>query len=304
MSRSPHGGLPDFVVIGAQKSASTFLQDQMALHPDVELAEGEVRAFEDPFYDAAAVAALPSLFQGSGRVRGIKRPDYLGRPEVAARLREHLPEARLLVVVREPVARAVSAYYHYVRHGFLPLLPLEDAFARLLDGSLDAEYPRAPEILSYGRYGHHLARYLEHFPAERIAVFEQKALTADPAAALRRAFTLVGVDPEFTPPPAPRVSNRGVYSPARLRLLRTKNRFMYEYTPELSLRRPRRPSPAGWLYNASVVGLDRLVLSRFDPGRAPAPTPELRARLEAFYADDRAALLAAAPSLRAEAAWL
>ncbi|HYO39130.1 MAG TPA: sulfotransferase domain-containing protein [Nocardioidaceae bacterium] len=300
-------GQPDFVVIGAQKSASTFLQDQLAQHPQVEIAEGEVRAFEDPFYSPEAVASLPRLFSGDASVtaRGIKRPDYLGRPEVAQRLRRHLPDARLFAVLREPVARAVSAYYHHVRHGFVPLMPLDDAFEALLAGRLVADYPRSAEILDYGRYGAHLRRYLDLFPRDRLMVFEQKSLTADPAGSLRRAFEFLDVDPTFTPTTTSLVSNRGVYAPVRLRLLRTKNRFVYDYTPTLDRRRPRRPSPFGWAYNASVVAVDRLVLSRFDSGRPAELSRPVRARVSAYYDGDRALLADLVVDMpAADAAWL
>jgi hypothetical protein len=303
-------GLPRFVVIGAQKSASTFLQDQMAQHPRIEIADGEVRYFEDPFYSPEAVASLPELFHrpAVGTLRGIKRPDYLGRPEVAERLHRHLPDALLFAVVRDPVDRAVSAYYHYVRHGFLPLLPLEDAFEALLAGdstTMAARYPRSPEILDYGLYGKHLQRYLDHFGREQLLVFEQKGLTGDPAGSLRQAFEFVGADPSFVPTATSSVSNRGVYSPMRLRLLRTKNKFVYDYTPNLDRRYPRKPSPVGWLYNAGVVGVDRLVLSRFDEGRPPALSPDLRKRVSAFYDADRAVLSELLVGMPAEnAAWL
>lgn len=303
-------GLPSFVVIGAQKSASTFLQDQMAQHPGIEIAEGEVRYFEDPFYSPEAVASLPELFHrpAVGTLRGIKRPDYLGRPEVAERLHHHLPEALLFAVVRDPVDRAVSAYYHYVRHGFLPLRPLDEAFEELLAGgstSMAAQYPRSPEVLDYGLYGKHLQRYLGYFSREQLMVFDQKGLTGDPTGSLRQAFEFVGADPEFVPTATSSVSNRGVYSPRRLRLLRSKNRFMFHYTPTLDRRYPRRPSPIGWLYNAGVVGVDRLVLSRFDEGRPPALSPEVRARVHAFYDEDRAVLSELLTGMPAQtAAWL
>ncbi|WP_148571533.1 sulfotransferase family protein [Nocardioides caldifontis] len=285
-------GMPDFVVIGAQKSASTFLQDQLAQHPAIEIAEGEVRYFEDPFYSPEAVATLPELFSSpvGSTLRGIKRPDYLGHPEVPARLHEYLPDARLLVVIREPVARAVSAYYHYVRHGFAPLMPLDEAFEALVAGTLTARYPRSAEVLDYGLYGKHLSRYLEHYPVEQLKVFEQKTLTAQPEPSLRSAFEFLGVDTSFVPDTTSYVSNKGVYSPFRLRLLRTKNRFVYDYSADLRLRRPRKPSPLGWAYNAAVVGLDRTVLSRFDDGRPPALSARARAQLEEFYAQDRQAL--------------
>lgn len=297
--------MPDFVVIGAQKSASTFLQDQMAQHPRIEIAAGEVRAFEDPYYQQGAVEELPGLFSGAlDRVRGIKRPDYLGRPVAAERLHRHLPQARLFAVIREPVARAVSAYFHYVRHGFVPLMPVDAAFEALLDGRLESEYPRSVEILDYGMYGRHLQRYLTLFGRDQVLVFEQRALTGDPTGSLRAAFAFVGVDPDFVPTTTTRVSNRGVYAPLRLRLLRTKNRTQYHYTPQLDRRYPRRPTPWGWAYNAAVVGVDRTVLSRFDTGRPPALAPGTRAALQEYYERDRPALEAVLDTMPAEATWL
>ncbi|MFT4081943.1 MAG: sulfotransferase [Nocardioides sp.] len=287
---SAAGPMPSFVVIGAQKSASTFLQDQLSQHPDVEIPEGEVRAFEEPFYGDGAVEALPSLYVRpvGEAVRGIKRPDYLGRPEIPARLRAHLPDAKLLVVLREPVARAVSSYYHFVRHGFVPLAPIDEAMAHLLAGEWDRRYPRAPEVLAYGRYGEHLERYLGHFSRDRLLVFDQQELIKHPQDSLRRAFAFVGVDPDFElPPRSVRASNTGVYSPFRLRMLRTKNRTRFTYTESLDRRYPRRMTPWGWLYNASLVGLDRLVLSHFDEGRPPALSAPTRQALTDYYAEDR-----------------
>lgn len=283
-------GLPSFVVIGAQKSASTFLQEQMSQHPGIEIIAGEVRTFEDPWYSPQTVTELPSLFEGPpSLVRGIKRPDYLGRPDVTERLARHIPDATLLVVLREPIARAVSAYYHYVRHSFAPLVPINDAFTALLDGGMK-DHPRAPEILEYGLYGRHLRRLQERFGHDQLVIFDQRLLTRDPGPALRRAFTAVGVDPDFTPVRPDRVSNRGVYSTLRLRVLRTKNRRLYDYAPDLSLREPRKPSPAGWVYNAAVVAADRLILSRFDSGRPAELAPAVRARLQEYYDADAVVL--------------
>lgn len=266
------GRMPSFVVIGAQKSASTFLQDQLSLHPDIEIPAGEVRHFEDPFYSDGAVAELPELFHrpAGEAVRGIKRPDYLGRPEIPSRLHEALPDARLLVVLRDPVARAVSGYFHFVRHGFVPLLPIDEAMSTLMRGTWDCDYPRASEVLSFGKYGEHLSRYLEVFPADHLLVFDQRHLIQEPQVALHRAFEFVGVDPSFVlPERTVKVSNKGVYSPVRLRLLRTKNRTRFTYTATMDRRYPRAMTPWGWLYNASVVAFDRTALSRFDSGRPP-----------------------------------
>lgn len=301
------GRMPAFVVIGAQKSASTFLQDQLGRHPDIEIPDGEVRAFEDPFFVQGAVAELPALYTrpAGEAVRGIKRPDYLGRPEIPGRLRAQLPDARLLVVLREPVVRAVSSYYHFVRHGFVPLASIDEAMASLLAGDWDRRYPRATEVLTYGRYGEHLERYLAHFPPEQIIVFDQQQLIMHPQESLRRAFAFVGVDPAFElPERTVRASNTGIYSPFRLRLLRTKNRFRFTYTPTLDRRYPRRMTPWGWAYNASLLGLDRLVLSHFDEGRPPALAEETRSALEDYYASDREVLRSVLAHWDLAPAWL
>jgi Sulfotransferase domain len=282
-------GMPSFVVIGAQKSASTFLQDQLSLHPEVEMPEGEVRHFEDPFYSQGAVADLPSLYvrPPTGIQRGIKRPDYMGRPEIPARLHEHLPEARLLAVLREPVARAVSSYFHMARHGFVPLAPLDEAFKALLDDAWVAEFPRAPEVLTFGLYGEQLSRYLTLYRPEQLLILEQRELITDPRTKVREAFSFIGVDPAFrVPEEAIKVSNKGVYSYGRLRLLRTKNTTRFTYSPGMDRRYPKRMTPWGWLYNAAVVGLDRTVLSRFDDGRPPSLSDRVRADVRDYYADD------------------
>lgn len=304
MSSSDLTALPDFVILGAQKSASTFLQDQMAQHPSIDIASGESRHFEDQEYFNGGTEKVRELFSASGPgiVRGIKRPDYLGRPEVAPRIAKHLPHARLLVVIRDPISRAISSYYHFARRSFVPLLPLDEAFSRLLDGELANSYPRASEILTYGLYGQHIQRYLQFFPPDQLLVFDQHALIENPAASIRQAFEFVGVNPSFTPRPG-KVSNQGVYSPLRLRLLRTKNHVQFRYTPSLDWRYPKRPRPLGYLWAASVVTIDRQVLARFDRTPQPRLPGDLADRLRSYYAADAELLATLLPEDRAPA-WL
>lgn len=298
--------LPDFVVLGAQKSASTYLQDQLHLHPEVHVAEGEVRAFEEPHYSRGAVAGLPAIFEevASRQVCGIKRPDYLGRPEIPERLHRHLPEARLIAVLRDPVPRAISSYFHFVRHGFVPLAPVDDAFVALLSGAWESAYPRAHQILTYGLYGEQLQRYLEYFPPQRMLVLGQQQLIEERTASLTKAFEFLGVDSSAKIPIGPKVSNKGVYSSARLRLLRTKNRQKYHYAADLSRREERRMTPWGYVYNTAAVGLDRLILSRFDDGRAPSLRRDVRARLVEYYEEDGSVLRDLLPLWSTSAPWL
>jgi hypothetical protein len=281
----------DFAIIGAQKSASTFVQVCLSEHPSVALPAEEARHFEEPWYSQGAESELCGLFAGSatGAVRGIKRPDYLARDGVPERLARHNPDLRLIVVLREPIARAVAAYYDYMRLGLLPLKPVEDGLQAIIDGSISG-HPRASDILDYGLYARHLDRYLEVFPAERLLVLIQDDLMADPRAELAKVFGFLEVASDFDPPSIDRRSNRSVYSLSRLRVLRTRNRWMFDYSDDRSRRTAKRLRGLPWLWVAGVTAVDRHVLSRLIPATRPQIGPDVAARLGDFYSSDLARL--------------
>jgi len=89
---------PDFAIIGAQKSASTFLQKSLQGHPDIFLPDGELATFEDPQYanwDPEKFAAhfVPGK---NAETVGFKSPNYLHEHAVPPRLAEHLPGIKLI----------------------------------------------------------------------------------------------------------------------------------------------------------------------------------------------------------------
>ena len=88
--------LPRFLIIGAQKAGSTFLHETLRQHPSLFLPRYETPIFEDPFYQAGAVQSELGRILAPARPDqkpGIKRPDYLGRPECPARLARHRRDA-------------------------------------------------------------------------------------------------------------------------------------------------------------------------------------------------------------------
>lgn len=283
--------LPTFAVVGAQKAGSTDLAASLAQHPDVFLPPDEVPFFEDPFFAASDPAELTRALEPGRdrRHRGIKRPDYLGRPECADHLAATVPDLLVLVCLRDPVDRALSAYYWYVKNRMLPLLPADEGLARLLDGDLPTGHPHAGEVLAYGRYAHHLRRYRDRFPPKQVHVVLYDDLRAGPEA-LDAVHRFLGVAPHR---PAPdRSTNPGVYDPRRLRWLRAGDRFRFDWDAERTYtwrpRRRRRPLAA--LPHLAVVGVDRVVLARVLGNARPPLDHAVRARLRAFYADDLAAL--------------
>ncbi|HLF25776.1 MAG TPA: sulfotransferase domain-containing protein [Anaerolineae bacterium] len=285
--------LPNFLIIGAQKSGSTFFLKCLADHPDVFMPPGEVRFFEDPEYTPDAIHRLTRLFQNvSGQTAlGIKRPGYLSRPECPARIHHHLPQAKLIAILRDPIDRAISAYFHLMKCGFIPIRPLAEGMTKLIDGEYQVSHLKAAEILDFGFYHRHLTRYLQYFRRAQMLILLFESIKAEPQAAIQCAYRFIAVNDSYVPKPLQAHRrpnpNPGVYSLARLRLLNLRNRFAYTY----NYARTRRYAKARLNLIDRALGklvdaLDGALFSRLYRAHQPEPIPELRERLLNIYADD------------------
>jgi hypothetical protein len=248
----------------------------------------EVPYFEHPFFESSPVSALEDVFADAtaGQKLGIQRPDYLARPECPGNIRSLAPDARLLAVLRDPVARAISAYFWYVQFGLLPVVPLDEGLTRLLDGWSDPAYPRAAEILELGRYGRHLSRYIDTFgPSQVLVLLDDDLADLD---TFGRVYAFLGVDPAHRPTEVSRTTNAGVHDLRRLRFLRSRRRFAWSWdsVTQYSYQPRRRRRPVASLVSAGVVAVDRIVLACVLRSPRPSLDPGLLARLRATYADD------------------
>lgn len=186
----------DFAIIGAQKAATTYLHRCLAVHENVFIPRGEVSFFEDPDYGYCSDAELGGMFMDRGEVWvGVRRPNYLGREEVPARIARHCPNIKLICILRDPVSRAVSALYHQMSSGFLPVMDVEEGIEALLDGSMQLKYPRSRDILKFGLYHEHLSRYEQYFDRDAMYVVRQETLLSDDADGIGDVFAYLGLPP-------------------------------------------------------------------------------------------------------------
>lgn len=181
---------PTFVVIGAMKAGTVSLRHHLDEHPDVFLAGGGT--FGEPNFFVAEEnwprgrGWYESLFDGAGRAAAIGECSpiytwahvYRGVPQRMAQL---VPEARLVYVVRDPIARMQSMYMHQVSAGRERRRP-EVAL-------LDDRY------LGPSRYGFQLAAFLDHFDRSQVLVIASEVLRDRPREALRAVFDHLTVDP-------------------------------------------------------------------------------------------------------------
>lgn len=189
--------LPTFFVIGAAKSGTSSLHFYLDQHPEIQMsANKEPRFFAEPdrgipfppdkVWDRAE---YERLFDPGFRVRGESSTDYAAHPRrqgSAERIKELVPEAKFVYLVRDPIARTISHY----KMGVALMgerRPLEEA--------LEDVNPLSPYVAS-SLYATQIELYREHFPAEQMLVVDQGELLADREATLRRIFSFLEVDPE------------------------------------------------------------------------------------------------------------
>lgn len=195
---------PTFLCIGAQKCGTTWLARAVQQHPQVSPGKKkELHFFNHEDAYARGLDHYESQFRRlrpATRAVGEFTPNYwwtegtrtsFHLPGVADRVADAYPDLQLIVCLRDPLARAVSAYFHHMRAGrYPPSVPLREAVLRY------------PDIREFGLYATQLEAWRRRFPADRflVLVYEED-IAPDPAKpeTLRRVFEHIGVDPTFVP---------------------------------------------------------------------------------------------------------
>jgi hypothetical protein len=173
-----------FIGIGAQKCASTWAYGVFQQMPQVQVSDvKEVDFFSYYFdrgyewYERHFASQTPVMH------RGEISPSYFIDSDAPARAAAYNPDLHVLVTLRDPVARAYSNHLHEVRKSHISGDNL--VFETALENN--------PLYLEQGRYATHLARWLDHFPAERVHVIFQEDIHQDRKAMADRLADLMGL---------------------------------------------------------------------------------------------------------------
>jgi len=194
---------PDFVIAGAPKAGTTALLGWLSLHPQLWChPRKELHCF-DELHDLGAAwyrAQFPPFEPAAGIRRGEATPTYLGHPQAPQRLAAQIPQGRVIVLLRDPIARAISWVQHLQRLIALPgdvETVLRQELTRLdaLDPQeLAALAPVGTAALQQSCYGIALQRWQHHLGPERVLVIGSERLFANPAPQLARVLAFLDVD--------------------------------------------------------------------------------------------------------------
>ncbi|XP_069695060.1 heparan sulfate glucosamine 3-O-sulfotransferase 1 [Periplaneta americana] len=193
--------LPQAIIVGVRKCGTRALLEMLALHPRVQKAAGEVHFFDrDDNYRRGLEwyrRKMPHSFRGQITIE--KSPSYFVTPEVPERIRAMNASVKLLLIVREPVTRAISDYTQLRSHAatVTPQQPAaQRSFEQLAlrtDGSVNLAY----RPLAISLYHTFLHRWLEVFRRPQILVVNGDLLIEDPVPQLHRIEHFLGLEPRI-----------------------------------------------------------------------------------------------------------
>lgn len=226
-----------FLIGGVQKAGTTALAKWMAAHPRLRLPVGkEAHVFDAPdFDDAADAAAIDARYAAhfpgpreAAVLCGDATPIYLFQPRLIARIQRYNPAMRWIVLLRDPVERAISHWAMERRRGaeHLPLWAavLAEPFrlAGHRDDLSDGSPLRTHSYVARGDYARQLDCLYAHFPPRQVLLLNNVDLRDDPARCLQRVYAFLDVEAVPAPDLAPVFTGDyrppGRFAPGRLLL--------------------------------------------------------------------------------------
>ncbi|CAN5645871.1 hypothetical protein BH23PAT1_BH23PAT1_0110 [soil metagenome] len=275
--------LPNFLIIGAQKSGTTALYYYLKQHPQIYMSpEKEPHFFTyeggEPLFDGpgrgwvtpvTSMEEYRRLFQevSDETAVGEASPSYIYFEKAAKRIKHYIPETRLIAILRNPADRAYSNFLHAVRSGREPRGEFDQAL-REEDARIQNNWGPVWHYRRKGFYYEQLKRYFDTFHRDQIKVCRYEDLEHDPTGFSQEIFDFLGVDDMFTPEYMERQNVSGV---PRNRALRTAFTKMSTVTPVIKDYVPR--------------GLRRYIGNKM-LANPPQFSPETRQQLIEVYRDD------------------
>jgi len=178
--------LPDFIIIGAMKSATSTLHNQLSAQPGIFMSTPkEPNFFSDDeiynqglnWYTALFSDADTEQICGESSTHYTKLPDY---PETIQRLKAAIPMPKLIYVMRHPIDRLISHYMHQWSEG-------------VISCDINQAIDRYPELVDYSCYGMQISAYFEAFGSKSVLPLFFEDLKANKNKSLNRVGEFIGL---------------------------------------------------------------------------------------------------------------
>jgi hypothetical protein len=260
--------MPNFFIIGAMRAGTTSLYYYLKEHPEVYMSPRKEPTFFVPGVRwkkaITELGAYQALFEDVSGEKAIGEAStaYLTNRSAAERIREYVPNARLIAILRDPADRAYSNFLHYLRLGEEQM----SDFARAVkDG------PHREMYLRLGFYHAQLTHYFELFDRRQMRIYLYDDLKRDSLGLVKDIYGFLGVDENFVP----RLERYNVS-------VVPKSRLVHSFL----VGRGRGKGLLQAVVPAGVRRSTRKALSAWNVARRPAYPPHVRRTLTAIYRED------------------
>lgn len=183
--------LPQFLIAGAAKSGSSTLYHYLSSHPEVFMPDQKEPAFFSKYYNKG-LNWYESLFAETqpGQVAGEATVEYMVNPDSAFRIAMDIPDVKLIFILRNPIDRAWSHYWHRVKNGE-ETRKFGDI---LINDDVCEEY-----LVRYGLYYKSLERFYNLFDAKQIKVIILEEAKRDFPTVIKQIYSFIGISEDCTP---------------------------------------------------------------------------------------------------------
>ena len=193
--------LPNFLGIGTQRAASTWIFNCLKEHPEVFVPENKDSEFfcSENIYERG-ISYYSTLFELASGFKAVGEisPDCLAYEVCPERIFSYLPEVKMIVILRNPIERAFSAYRKFI-------LPQSGwSFREAIE--------RRPALLEYGLYYKQIQRFFSYFPRNQFQIFLYEDLASNNLDVIKTIYKFLGVDATFCPSWIGRISNVSSFS--------------------------------------------------------------------------------------------
>ena len=237
--------LPNFFIIGANKAGTSSLYHYCRQHPEIFMSKNK----EPMFFTARGplptkdekVVNKPSLYyqyftlreymdlfvSATEPVRGEASTAYLAHPDSTMWIRKIIPDAKLIVILRDPIERAISDFEFQTNRNKSESRTFAQAINDALNGYVRPTNVDPQRYLNLGLYGHQLTVVKRFFPDNQLFVADYEEYNRDTVEFVQKVYKFLGVR-EFVPPDTRRENVSGHATPDISRTLENKMKQYFE----------------------------------------------------------------------------
>lgn len=190
--------LPNFIGIGVQRAATTWVYQCLKSHPEVFMPDRKELHFFNHDFDKG-LEYYAKNFKGSESFVAVGEitPNYINNEFALGRMAKLIPDVKLFLVLREPMSRAYSAYR---------LLNKQYKYRTFEEACLETDY-----FVKLSLYSQDIERLLSHFPRNNIKFFLFEDVKDNPKEMLKLLYSFIGVSAEFVPDSIDKIYNPIIY---------------------------------------------------------------------------------------------